>query len=52
MIGPIGALLATAASLLLLLAGGLRAGSPVEIVPGAGLMQKPDAFGCNLGDYV
>jgi len=21
----------------------------VEIVPGAGLMQKPDAFGCNLG---
>ena len=23
----------------------------VEIVPGAGLMQKPDAFGCNLGDY-
>jgi branched-chain amino acid transport system substrate-binding protein len=23
----------------------------VEIVPGAGLMQKPDAFGCNLGAY-
>ena len=23
----------------------------VEIVPGSGLMQKPDAFGCNLGDY-
>jgi len=23
----------------------------VEIVPGAPLMQKPDAFGCNLGDY-
>jgi ABC-type branched-subunit amino acid transport system substrate-binding protein len=23
----------------------------VEIVPGAGLMQKPDAFGCNLGPY-
>lgn len=23
----------------------------VEIVPGEGLMQKPDAFGCNLGDY-
>jgi len=23
----------------------------VEIVPGAGLMQKPDEFGCNLGDY-
>ena len=23
----------------------------VEIVPGAGVMQKPDAFGCNLGDY-
>ena len=23
----------------------------LEIVPGAGLMQKPDAFGCNLGDY-
>ena len=23
----------------------------VEIVPGAGLMQKPDAFGCKLGDY-
>ena len=22
-----------------------------EIVPGEGLMQKPDAFGCNLGDY-
>jgi ABC-type branched-subunit amino acid transport system substrate-binding protein len=22
-----------------------------EIVPGAPLMQKPDAFGCNLGDY-
>ena len=21
------------------------------IVPGAPLMQKPDAFGCNLGDY-
>jgi len=23
----------------------------VEIVPGAGVMQKPDAFGCKLGDY-
>ena len=23
----------------------------VEVVPGAPLMQKPDAFGCNLGDY-
>jgi ABC-type branched-subunit amino acid transport system substrate-binding protein len=23
----------------------------VEIVPGAPLMQTPDAFGCNLGDY-
>lgn len=23
----------------------------IEIVPGDGLMQKPDAFGCNLGDY-
>ena len=23
----------------------------VEIVPGEGLMQKPDAFGCSLGDY-
>ena len=23
----------------------------VEIVPGAGLMQKPEAFGCNLGSY-
>ena len=23
----------------------------VEIVPGEGLMQKPDAFGCNLGAY-
>jgi hypothetical protein len=23
----------------------------VEIVPGAELMQKPDAFGCQLGDY-
>jgi branched-chain amino acid transport system substrate-binding protein len=23
----------------------------VEIVPGEGLMQKPDAFGCKLGDY-
>ena len=23
----------------------------IEIVPGEGLMQKPDAFGCNLGDY-
>jgi len=23
----------------------------LEVVPGAGLMQKPDAFGCNLGDY-
>ena len=22
-----------------------------DIVPGAGVMQKPDAFGCNLGDY-
>jgi branched-chain amino acid transport system substrate-binding protein len=24
----------------------------LEVVPGEGLMQKPDAFGCNLGDYV
>jgi branched-chain amino acid transport system substrate-binding protein len=23
----------------------------VEVVPGAGLMQKPDAFACKLGDY-
>jgi hypothetical protein len=23
----------------------------VEIVPGEGLMQKPDAFGCSLGGY-
>ena len=23
----------------------------VDVVPGAGLMQKPDAFGCNLGSY-
>jgi branched-chain amino acid transport system substrate-binding protein len=23
----------------------------VEVVPGAGLMQAPDAFGCNLGTY-
>ena len=23
----------------------------LEIVPGAPLMQKPDAFGCNLGEY-
>jgi len=23
----------------------------VEILPGLPLMQKPDAFGCNLGDY-
>jgi ABC-type branched-subunit amino acid transport system substrate-binding protein len=23
----------------------------IEVVPGAGLMQKPDAFGCKLGDY-
>ena len=23
----------------------------VEIIPGEGLMQKPDAFGCKLGDY-
>ncbi|HEY6022809.1 MAG TPA: substrate-binding protein [Pseudolabrys sp.] len=23
----------------------------VEVVPGAPLMQKPDAFGCHLGDY-
>ena len=23
----------------------------VEIIPGEGLMQKPDAFGCNLGEY-
>ena len=22
-----------------------------EVVPGEGLMQKPDAFGCKLGDY-
>jgi branched-chain amino acid transport system substrate-binding protein len=25
--------------------------SVIEIVPGAALMQKPDAFGCQLGDY-
>jgi branched-chain amino acid transport system substrate-binding protein len=24
----------------------------LEVVPGEPLMQKPDAFGCNLGDYV
>ncbi|MCC7081962.1 MAG: substrate-binding protein [Burkholderiales bacterium] len=24
----------------------------IEVVPGAGLMQKPDAFGCKPGDYV
>ena len=23
----------------------------VEVVPGAGLMQAPDAFGCKLGGY-
>ena len=23
----------------------------MEIVPGEGLMQAPDAFGCKLGDY-
>jgi hypothetical protein len=23
----------------------------LEVVPGAPLMQKPDAFGCHLGDY-
>jgi ABC-type branched-subunit amino acid transport system substrate-binding protein len=23
----------------------------LEIIPGEGLMQKPDAFGCSLGDY-
>jgi branched-chain amino acid transport system substrate-binding protein len=23
----------------------------VEVIPGEGLMQKPDAFGCHLGDY-
>jgi branched-chain amino acid transport system substrate-binding protein len=23
----------------------------VEILPGEGLMQKPDAFGCKLGPY-
>jgi branched-chain amino acid transport system permease protein len=23
----------------------------VEVVPGEPLMQKPDAFGCKLGDY-
>jgi branched-chain amino acid transport system substrate-binding protein len=23
----------------------------LEVVPGEGLMQKPDAFGCSLGDY-
>jgi branched-chain amino acid transport system substrate-binding protein len=23
----------------------------VEIIPGEGLMQKPDAFGCSLGAY-
>jgi len=24
----------------------------IEVVPGAALMQKPDAFGCKLGEYV
>ena len=24
----------------------------VDVVPGEPLMQKPDAFGCHLGDYV
>jgi ABC-type branched-subunit amino acid transport system substrate-binding protein len=24
----------------------------LEVVDGAPLMQKPDAFGCNLGDYI
>jgi len=24
----------------------------VEVMPGEPLMQKPDAFGCKLGDYV
>jgi hypothetical protein len=23
----------------------------LEVLPGAPLMQKPDAFGCKLGDY-
>jgi len=23
----------------------------LEVVPGADLMQKPDAFGCHLGEY-
>ncbi len=23
----------------------------IEVVPGEGLMQKPDAFGCQLGPY-
>ena len=23
----------------------------IEVVPGERLMQKPDAFGCHLGDY-
>jgi len=23
----------------------------MEVVPGLPLMQQPDAFGCNLGDY-
>ena len=23
----------------------------IEVVPGAPLMQAPDAFGCKLGDY-
>jgi branched-chain amino acid transport system substrate-binding protein len=23
----------------------------IAVVPGEGLMQKPDAFGCHLGDY-
>ena len=23
----------------------------LEVLPGEPLMQKPDAFGCNLGDY-
>jgi branched-chain amino acid transport system substrate-binding protein len=23
----------------------------LDVAPGEGLMQKPDAFGCQLGDY-
>ncbi len=24
----------------------------IEVVPGLGLMQAPDAFGCKMGDYI